>query len=146
MSRLKKIGYIYFINQLKQKSMATRSRIAVELEEGKVISVYCHNDGYPDGVGERLMRLFPNGTESSEVASYIKEGDRSTVNLSYKEWRGENCPPKKHKSVSEFFDGDIEEYGYLYTSEGEWLVKSAYSRIEKDPVPLMYILNETVKF
>ena len=29
--------------------MATRSRIAIELSDGTVKSVYCHWDGYPDG-------------------------------------------------------------------------------------------------
>ena len=129
--------------------MATRSRIAIETTDSKgnrvIKSVYCHNDGYISYVGEKLMRRFPNGTDPSEVETYIKEGDRSSIDLSYKEWRGEKCPPKKHKSVPDFFNGDIEEYGYLYTAEGEWLVKSAYSRTEKDPVPLAYVLSETIK-
>jgi hypothetical protein len=127
--------------------MATRSRIAVELEGGKVISVYCHNDGYIEGVGERLMDRFPNGTDPSVVAGFIKEGDRSTLALSYNEWRGEKCPPKKHKSVPDFFNGDIEEYGYLYTAEGEWLVKKAASHWsdEPDPVPLAYVFSGTVE-
>ena len=124
--------------------MATRSRIAVELEEGKVISVYCHNDGYISGVGEQLINSFPNGTDPSVIAGFIKEGDRSKVDLSYKEWRDEKCPPKRHESVSKFFGGDIEEYGYLYTAEGEWLVKKAYSRIESGPVQLAYVLSGTV--
>lgn len=125
--------------------MATRSRIAVELEGGKVISVYCHHDGYISGVGEQLMKKFPNGTDSSEVEEYIKEGDRSSVDLSYKEWRNEKCPPQRRASVPLFFGGDIEEYGYLYTAEGEWLVKKAGSQVERDPVPLAYVLSETVK-
>jgi hypothetical protein len=120
--------------------MATRSRIAVELEKGKVISVYCHNDGYIDGVGQRLMRMFPNGTDPESVQDYVKMGDRSTIDLSYKQWRDEKCPPLKHKSVPDFFNGDIEQYGYLYTAEGEWLVKS----YESDPVPLAYALSGVV--
>jgi len=123
--------------------MATRSRIAVELEKGRVISVYCHNDGYLEGVGESLMRKFPNGTDPTIVESFIKEGDRSTISLSYKEWRDEKCPPQKRASVALFFSGDIEEYGYLYTAEGEWLVKAACSN-ETDPVPLAYVLSGTV--
>jgi hypothetical protein len=103
--------------------MATRSRIGVELEEGKVISVYCHWDGYIEGVGKDLVRRFPNGTDPKIVESFIREGDRSTVDLSYAEWRGEECPPQESESVPSFFSGDIEEYGYLYTAEGEWLVK-----------------------
>lgn len=123
--------------------MATRSRIAVELEEGKVISVYCHNDGYVSGVGAQLMNSFPNGTDPSVVARFIKEGDRSTLALSYAEWRGEKCPPMKHESVPKFFGGDIEEYGYLYTAEGEWLVKKDANG--DDPVPLAYVLSGTAK-
>ena len=129
--------------------MATRSRIAIETTDSKgnrvIKSIYCHNDGYISYVGEKLMRRFPNGTDPSEVETYIKEGDRSSIDLSYKEWRGEKCPPKKHKSVPDFFNGDIEEYGYLFTAEGEWLVKKAYSNIEQDPVPLAYVLSGTVK-
>jgi hypothetical protein len=110
-----------------------------------VISVYCHNDGYIEGVGTSLMRKFPNGTDTTEVETYVNEGDRSTIDLSYKAWRDENCPPAHDESVPKFFNGDIEEYGYLYTAEGEWLVKKSASQVETDPVPLAYVLSGTVK-
>jgi hypothetical protein len=127
--------------------MATRSRIAIETIDHRgervIKSIYCHNDGYISYVGERLMKKFPNGTDSPVVESYINEGDRSSIDLSYKEWRGEKCPPKKHKSVPDFFNGEIEEYGYLYTAEGEWLVKRSANC--EDPIPLAYALGGTVK-
>ncbi len=122
--------------------MATRSRIAVELEGGKVLSVYCHNDGYVSGVGNQLMSKFRNGTDSKEVEDWIRKGDRSTTDLSYAEWRGENCPPKNHKSVPAFFGSDIEEYGYLYTAEGEWLVKKESGT--NGVVPLADVLSGSV--
>ena len=103
--------------------MATRSRIAIELSDGTVKSVYCHNDGYFDGVGKELMKQFPEGTEPIELEYFINEGDRTTVDMSYKEWRGEDVPADDVDSVNEFFSGDIEEYGYLYTQEGKWLAK-----------------------
>ena len=118
--------------------MATRSRIAVELPDGKVKSVYCHNNGYLEGVGKDLLSL--NFLDSYEVEEFIEEGDRTTVELSYREWRGEICPPDIHESVSDFFKGDIEEYGYLFTQEGEWLVKSAY-RFPQSPITLVDALN-----
>jgi hypothetical protein len=124
--------------------MSTRSRIAVEIEEGKVISAYCHSDGYLSGVGKDLMSVFPDGTEPEKIREYVRKGDRTNINLTYQEWRDEKCPPKNHKSVDTFFNGDIEEYGYLFTAEGEWLVKKASSN-EKDPVPLAYALSETIK-
>jgi len=102
--------------------MATRSRIAVELQDGTVKSVYCHNDGYISGVGRDLKN---KGFESTdECEEFIDEGDRSTVDRSYKEWRNENCPHQVHKNRNEFFAGDIEEYGYLFTKEGNWVVKA----------------------
>lgn len=121
--------------------MATRSRIAIELAEGKVKSVYCHNDGYPDGVGKDLLAKFPNGTDHSVVQDFIEKGDRSTISLSYKEWLDEDFPPENHSSVPDFFNGDIEEWGYLYTQEGEWLVKQ-WS--DSEPRPLTLVLGEFI--
>jgi len=121
--------------------MATRSRIAVEIDGHKVLSVYCHNDGYLEGVGRDLSRIFPDGSDSRDVERFIKEGDRSTVGLSYKEWRDEDCPPQVHDKVMDFFNGDIEEYGYLFTQEGEWLVKSAYD-FPRNPIRLCDAMSE----
>ena len=101
--------------------MATRSRIGVELPNGKVKSVYCHWDGYPSGVGQDLKDKNFQSTE--EVIDFINEGDRSTVDLSYKEYRGENRPPIEHKSREAYFKSDIEEWGYLYTLDNEWIYK-----------------------
>jgi len=116
------IGYFYpKLKNQKQIIVATRSRIAVELGNGTVKSVYCHNDGYVSGVGRALEHMGFTSTEECE--EYIDEGDRSTTSLSYKEWRDENCPPQKHKSKEEYFAGDIEEYGYLFTKDCEWVVK-----------------------
>jgi len=36
--------------------MATRSRIAIENQDGTVTSIYCHFDGYLSGVGKLLKR------------------------------------------------------------------------------------------
>tara|TARA_B100000497_G_C7625810_1_gene376079 strand:- start:250 stop:615 length:366 start_codon:yes stop_codon:yes gene_type:complete len=116
--------------------MATRSRIAVELDDGTVKSVYCHWDGYPNGVGQDLLNQDFSTTE--QVERFIDEGSRSTVDESYYEKYGESRgekleKPDVHSSVDDYYRSDIEEYGYLFTNEGEWHVKSAYSsRI--DPV------------
>lgn len=116
--------------------MATRCFIGVELPEGKVKAIYCHNDGYPEGVGADLLAKGFSSTE--EVEAFIDEGDRSTTKLSYKEWRNEDCPPGEYDSVSDYFNSDLEVYGYLYTQEGQWLVKDMYEG--KDPVVLEEIL------
>jgi len=108
--------------------MATRSRIAVELQDGTVKSVYCHWDGDPSGVGQDLLNRGFSSTR--EVEEFIDEGNRSTVFESYYE-KGEKLEePEVHASVDEYFNGDIEEYGYLYTEQEDWVVKAAYGNGE----------------
>lgn len=112
--------------------MATRSMIGVELPDGKVKAVYCHWDGYPQGVGADLLSMGFSTTE--QVEEFIDEGDRSTVNLSYGEWRGEDCPPRTYPSVEKYFSSDLEEWGYLFTRGGEWIVKDMWAKGVPQPV------------
>jgi len=53
--------------------MATRSRIAIQIGD-KVHHIYCHWDGYPEGVGNELITRF-NSRELAE--GLIKLGNRS---------------------------------------------------------------------
>jgi len=123
--------------------MATRSRIAIEKANGTVESIYCHWDGYPENNGEILDNYY---TDEKKVQSLIDLGDISSLRpnveapeghsfespdeettVAYRRDRGEkNVDKKVHVSVNDFFDGDIEEYGYIFIRAGEWLVKSAY--------------------
>jgi hypothetical protein len=123
--------------------MATRSRIAIEKEDGTVESIYCHWDGYPEYNGrilvenykdhEKVQALIDLGAISSLAPNVEADPDtRHTFNdpvggvvVAYGRDRGETGVNKKsHGSVPDFFNGDIEEYGYLFTQEGQWLVKS----------------------
>jgi len=123
--------------------MATRSRIAIENQDGTVDSIYCHWDGYPENNGKILIE---NYKDHGKVQALIDLGDisylapnieadpdtRHTFNnpvdgvvVAYGRDRGETGVNKKsHSSVPDFFNGDIEEYGYLFTQEGQWLIKS----------------------
>ena len=140
--------------------MATRSRIAMECTDSfgnKIVkSIYCHWDGYPEGVGQKLQDHF---LDREKVAALIELGAISflekevaptgphsfdspqpRVVVAYHRDRGEDLiEPRVDASVAEFFESDIEQYGYLFTEEGEWLVKG-----EGDPVPLPYVLSGTV--
>ena len=106
--------------------MSTRSRIGLVTKDQDgnplIISVYCHNDGYPSGVGSDLHKRFPNGTPEEEIKSFIEEGDRSTVDTSYFEWRGETPEWTEHSSLEEFLEDAEEsfaEYVYIYEN-GVW--------------------------
>ena len=135
--------------------MATRSRIAMEMADGKVKSIYCHWDGYPSHNGRILQECYLDktrvedlielgdisslGSEVSPTGPHTFNDPQSGVTVAYHRDRGEDhTEPMIHESVPDFFNSDIEEYGYLFTQEGEWLVKRAAGK--EDPSPLAYVL------
>jgi hypothetical protein len=123
--------------------MATRSRIAIEKEDGKVESIYAHWDGYPEGNG---VKLFEHYKDREKLQSLIDLGSISSLHpiveapeghsfekpakdvvVAYGRDRGEkNVGKKYHDSKEDFFNSDIEEWGYILTKEGDWEVKSSY--------------------
>ena len=120
--------------------MATRSRIGMEQPNGEVRSIYCHWDGYPEGVGATLREHYTN---PEKVEALIALGDISSLNravsvnipgvthtfdnpdpdvtVAYHRDRGEEFrAPRVDSSVEAFSRSDIEEYGYVFTQSGEW--------------------------
>ena len=58
--------------------MSTRSRIGREYTDGRIQSVYCHSDGYPEWVGKVLLE----NHDSAEAAEAILAlGDLSSINV-----------------------------------------------------------------
>ena len=120
--------------------MATRSRIGMEQPNGEVRSIYCHWDGYPEGVGATLKEHYTN---PEKVEALIALGDISVlgrfvdvnipgvvhtfdnpdegVTVAYHRDRGEAFrAPRVDASVDAFSRSDIEEFGYVFTQNGEW--------------------------
>ena len=56
--------------------MATRSRIGLVRPDGKVVSIYCHWDGYPSNNGLILLEHY---TDAAKVESLISLGDISSL-------------------------------------------------------------------
>ena len=105
--------------------MATRSRIGIENENGTVSSIYCHWDGYPEHNGKVLKEHY---TDRSKVEQLIELGDISSlreepgVTVAYHRDRGEDFQEARvDKNPERYFTSDIEEYGYLFTKNGEWV-------------------------
>ena len=133
--------------------MATRSRIGIEKEDGTVESIYCHWDGYPSNNGVILQE---NYQDREKVEELISLGDISAlrmrvkpnedevhtfetplddVTISYHRDRGEDYhKPRVDENKDLYFRSDLEEWGYLYTKENEWIVTDGYHRT--DPVTL----------
>jgi len=137
--------------------MATRSRIGIQNENGSVTSVYCHWDGYPEHNGdilvmhykerEKVQKLIDLGSisvlapEIDAPEGHTFETPVNGVTIAYHRDRGEPHQQKQHISPENFFASDIEEYGYLYTNEGEWLVKDGGSSKRVEPQKLASILS-----
>jgi len=118
--------------------MATRSTIAMRLEDGSVRSVYCHFDGYPDGVGATLREHY---TDPAKIEQLLDLGDLSVLDveigekvdfngrpegqcLFYGRDRGETgINARTHADENEWLGyrkGNACEYGYLWN--GAWWV------------------------
>jgi hypothetical protein len=124
--------------------MATRSRIAIEDQDGTVRSIYCHWDGYPEHHGpillehyttqEKVESLIALGsisslspeTEIPEGVSHNFENPANGIVVAYHRDRGEELSFKAHGSVNEFIKSDVEEYGYVFTAAGEWLFANGH--------------------
>ena len=77
--------------------MGTRSNIAIEDKETKVITVvYCHWDSYLEGVGAELLEQYDS---LDKVEELIKGGDMSSLGDYYMNWKrgGETWEKNKPK-------------------------------------------------
>jgi len=119
-----------------KQTMATRSRIGIQLADESILSVYCHWDGYPQFNGVKLVKHF---NSRDAVTELIDGGDISALytNLGwdreilpetgplYYSARGEDRPP--HLGANKYdFLAEGEEYAYIYTPDNEWVCYNRY--------------------
>jgi hypothetical protein len=121
--------------------MATRSRIAIKLED-KILSIYCHYDGYLEGVGNTLKNHYQ---DPAKIQSLMDLGDLSVLgpeigdkqdfndyNSQNKEWclaygrdRGETGIEadefKDVDSLLNYVKDSDQEYLYLYDNGWKYL-------------------------
>lgn len=111
--------------------MSTRCRIGLEKADKTIKSIYCHFDGYPEGVGKTLKEHYNN---PADIEKLLELGDISSLGTFYdealakeawekqydKEWhesekgrkasemtipykdRGEDCPARTDESQEEY--------------------------------------------
>ena len=129
--------------------MATRSRIGIENENGRIESIYCHWDGHPGTNGKTLAEHY---TDVEKIKALIALCDISSlhenvgpadgvehsfdkpaegVTVAYHRDRGEDFrKPRENNSVEAFTKSDVEEYGYVFTRDGEWKVVLGQGKIK----------------
>jgi hypothetical protein len=96
--------------------MGTRSTIALEYADGTVGQVYCHWDGYLAHNGKILDNFY---MDPFKVRDLIEGGDMSSLSdsvegCSFYSARGEDCPARKYKDISDYErNSQSEEYDYI---------------------------------
>ena len=100
--------------------MATRSNIGVLQDDGTIKAIYCHWDGYPEGVGATLANHYDSHIRASEL---VELGDilnlkpsitatETTANSNLKERKS-----RKFKNIEEWREYASEQWAeflYLY--------------------------------
>jgi len=138
--------------------MATRSNIAMKTKEGKIVSVYCHWDGYVANNGKILLE---NYTDIEKIEALVALGsisslgeqigdpqdfdDRSTQRddwtLFYSRDRGEQLSIQEYADIPSWID-DMEEYAYLWNGK-EWLVNDHGAK-DENGYPIFNFLDVMV--
>lgn len=130
--------------------MGTRSAIGVEFEDGSVLAVYCHWDGYPEYNGVVLQKYY---NERNKVLELVNMGDMSNLGAEigvkhpfgegsssqctfYRRDRNEtdNVNARTFKDRNEYFK-EFEtgvEYLYLFTVDNVWKVREYGRHTWKD--------------
>lgn len=108
--------------------MSTRSRIAYELPNGCIRSIYCHSDGYlegPYGVGHMLHSYYQ---DREKVHQLVDAGDRGTLTGPDGDGRvygGTDNQTAAHPDLTSWAT-TYEEYNYLFNRDGEWYLTRQY--------------------
>jgi len=110
--------------------MATRSRIAIENQDGSVISIYCHWDGHIETNGVILNYHYRT---KDKVEALIALGGLSELHVTtdktvaYHRDRDEDFSQTSFNNVEELFEDGFRsgvEYIYCFTKDGIWLVNA----------------------
>jgi hypothetical protein len=138
--------------------MATRSNIAMKTKDGKIVSVYCHWDGYVANNGRILLE---NYADISKIEALVALGsisslgeqigeqqdfmDRDTQKdewtLFYSRDRGEQLSIQEYADIPSWI-ADMEEYAYLWNGT-EWLVND-HGATDANGYPIFDLLSTVV--
>lgn len=126
--------------------MSTRCRIAIKEKNGTYRSIYCHNDGYPAGVGITLETYYTN---PDKIEDLMDLGDLSSLGASlefkdpdemfkdikayvlndgttdYNRWRNEETEAEISSNLKDLIklaEGNGAEYLYIFEN-GKWRIE-----------------------
>ena len=138
--------------------MATRSNIAMKTADGKIVSVYCHWDGYVANNGKILLENYADiskiealvalgsisslGEQIGEVQDFNdRDTQKDEWTLFYNRDRGEELSIQEYADIPSWI-ADMEEYAYLWNGT-EWLVND-HGATDANGYPIFDLLSTLV--
>lgn len=126
--------------------MSTRARIGIQLPDDSILSVYHHFDGYPEGLGvklvehyntyEKVTELIDGGNMSncySDSKFNVETGEFTPIadpKPSY--YGGDNEEPVLSKNFDEFTRIDCwQEFSYVFVTD-RWVAYSTEQKFNED--------------
>ncbi|MBK1973032.1 hypothetical protein JG677_03060 [Campylobacter sp. TTU-622] len=112
--------------------MGTRSYIAMKTDENYVDCIYCHLDGYVEGVGYTLLQYY---NDFKSVKKLMEYGDIMALNKNLKQckklYNNQSCkiPFEQFLEFTQSDDLSDIEYFYLYTRKGWYYCKARKGNI-----------------
>lgn len=103
--------------------MATRSNIGAKQADGTIKAIYCHWDGYPEGVGALLAEHYTN---PAKVEALLNLGGIP------------NLAPNIDSIETFASRGETDTEARIYANEAEWREEAGNSDIE-----FLYLFEET---
>ena len=108
--------------------MATRSFIGKVQEDGTIKALYCHYDGYPEGVGLKLVNHF----KDEETEELLNGKDIRSLEIGGGDEFDDGQEARTFKTIAEYVNTASDswaQYVYLYQN-GVWSCYSANTGME----------------
>ena len=108
--------------------MATRSLIVVETKPGVYDAIYCHFDGYPEGVGATLKKSYYS---EDKVDKLIEHGDVSVLRDTLEDSEFYTFLPEKRKISRNLSLDELKakasnvwaEYIHVFRTDKKWVTE-----------------------
>ena len=125
--------------------MSTHAQIGIENDDGTIESIYCHFDGYQEGVGNTLAQHY---SDEDKIRSLMALGDISYLapelgqehdfdnpidgwTVAYGRDRGEDDTGSSISTSIQDYTSLGEDFQYLFTKDKKWILVANWGKLIK---------------
>ena len=142
-------GYLSYVGDTLLKHYTDRAKVESLISLGDISSLHENVDPDPKGGKTKIYDSWePKVVDANGKHTF--DHPQEGVVVAYARDRGEDpedVKPRVDKDVDAFVKSDVEEYGYLFTQDGTWLVIDGHVGEDKrKAVPLTAELVENPPF